>query len=94
MPRSVSKLASTSPRVASPNSRNPNKAVRMYMPEHRTNDAHITGCIGEESPSSLSIVCTAKDNTLGKLTIQIVVEICYQEHIEIITYHCNDKQML
>jgi hypothetical protein len=42
----------------------------------------------------LSIVCTAKDNTLGKLTIQIVVEICYQEHIEIITYHCNDKQML
>jgi hypothetical protein len=37
-----------------------------------TNDAHIIGCIGEESPNLLSIVCTEKENTLVNIYFKIL----------------------
>lgn len=60
MPRLVSKFASTSSRVESPNKRYPKKLVIMYTEEHRANDVRTTGFIREESSSSLPMECTAE----------------------------------
>jgi hypothetical protein len=45
MPRLVSKLASTSSRVASPNRRNPKMLVIMYTDEHKASAVRTTGFI-------------------------------------------------
>lgn len=60
MPRLVSKFASTSSRVESPNKRNPKKLVIMYTEEQRANEVRTTGFIREESSSSLPMECTAE----------------------------------
>lgn len=65
----------------------------MYILEHKTSDADITGCIDEESPSSLSIVCTANKGQYFSETYICSNFIVEFEFVEI-DYHCNDKQML
>jgi len=56
IPRSMSKLASTSSRVPSPNRRNPKKLVSKYTEAHRAREVRTIPFICEESSSSLSML--------------------------------------